>query len=75
MNRLDPEHARRLRRTRLLSVVALGLGGVAYLLLRPGVDAPIWLWLPISVSYCVLGIVDIVLMFAIVGEVRRTRRQ
>jgi hypothetical protein len=75
MNRLDPEHARRLRRVSMLLLVALALAGGTVLLVRPGVDAPIWLWLPTYVSSCALGTVAIVLLFAILGEVRHTRRQ
>ena len=81
MNRLYPEHARRLRRVSLLLLVATALAGSTILLVRPGVDAPIWLWLPTYVSSCVLGTQAIVLLFSVLrdlrylGHLRHTRRR
>jgi hypothetical protein len=39
-------------------------------LVRPGVDAPIWLWLPTYVSSCTLGTQAIVLLFSVLRELR-----
>jgi hypothetical protein len=81
MNRIYPEHARRLRRVSLLLLVATALAGGTVLLVRPGVDAPIWLWLPPYVSSCVLGTQAIVLLFSVfrelryLGHLRYTRRR
>jgi len=74
MNRLYPEHARRLRRVSLLLLVATVLAGGTILLVRPGVDAPVWLWLPTYVSSCVLGTVAIVLLFSVLRELRYLRQ-